>query len=574
MSVAKLKSDFTWEVFEFFSEPRLFVFLEEEDEYVIFAPNVSSPINFGLEIFKFNKSENSLNLVHKYFNNNFNFSTPANFEMYPNDVTFSNGEYILSNYFKTILKSSDLLNWDIIINGSYKLLGNTKFYNDRYIYSKKQRKSNLLKSTDGGITFQKTWDLILDTIENKEYIPSISDYVLKDENKGLVLFEISSRNLDGSSETNYKRFLIFENDKVNRLDYFIPYIYPSIHDIYIENFYSDDYLVYSSHLIKKTEKDENNQYKDSIVKNVFYRLNENELDTLGSINDSIQSFKILYNNGIVWFWGKTNIPDENNKRYTKFYYSLDSCKTFNLSEFNVIGPPSISGISDPVNLLIDKNGNYYVITNEFIDVYDKDFNNIKNIPTQCNMFNIRNNPSNYIEDAIFTGVKFKNGEVGNIEKQFYCYINENNEIIEIREFENDLGFYLANDSESYYKIQNAGYILISKPIEPERLEYYSSVQKTEKRNYLWTEPPYPQPTNNIVKIDTYWDSALPFTEEHIEIYNLTGIKIKTENTLSIQKESVYNGKIIWDASTQQPGIYILKINHGTETRVRKIMVVE
>ena len=101
-----------------------------------------------------------------------------------------------------------------------------------------------------------------------------------------------------------------------------------------------------------------------------------------------------------------------------------------------------------------------------------------------------------------------------------------------------------------------------------------STEKTEKRNYLYTFPPYPQPTNNIVKIETYWDSTLPFTEKDIEVYDLTGVKIKTANTLSIQKESNYNGKIIWDASTQQPGIYILKINHGTETRVRKIMVVE
>ncbi len=103
---------------------------------------------------------------------------------------------------------------------------------------------------------------------------------------------------------------------------------------------------------------------------------------------------------------------------------------------------------------------------------------------------------------------------------------------------------------------------------------YSSVEKTENRDYLWTYPPYPQPTNNIVKIDTYWDSGLPFTEEDIEVYDLTGVKIKTENTLSIQKESAYNGKIIWDVSSHQPGIYIMKITHGTETRVRRIMVVE
>jgi photosystem II stability/assembly factor-like uncharacterized protein len=108
----------------------------------------------------------------------------------------------------------------------------------------------------------------------------------------------------------------------------------------------------------------------------------------------------------------------------------------------------------------------------------------------------------------------------------------------------------------------------------EELGITLSVQKTETRNYLWTNPPYPQPTNSIVKVETYWDSGLPFSEKDIEIYDLTGIKINIENTLSIQKESIYKGHIIWDASSYKTGIYIMKITHGTETRVRKIMVVE
>ncbi len=108
----------------------------------------------------------------------------------------------------------------------------------------------------------------------------------------------------------------------------------------------------------------------------------------------------------------------------------------------------------------------------------------------------------------------------------------------------------------------------------EELGIVLSVQKTETRNYLWINPPYPQPTNSIVKVETYWDSGLPFSEKDIEIYDITGIKINTENTLSIQKERIYKGHIIWDASSNKTGIYIMKITHGTETRVRKIMVVE
>ena len=163
----------------------------------------------------------------------------------------------------------------------------------------------------------------------------------------------------------------------------------------------------------------------------------------------------------------------------------------------------------------------------------------------------------------------------------------NNNKIEIKKHFENINFgshsvrripiiFLENDeSNLYYKSANdrAGFN-VYRPIEPERLAYYSSIEKTETRNYLWINPPYPQPTNGIVKVETYWDSALPFTEKDIEIYDITGIKINTENTLSIQKENAYKGQIIWDASNYKTGIYIMKITHGTETRVRKIMVVD
>ncbi len=103
---------------------------------------------------------------------------------------------------------------------------------------------------------------------------------------------------------------------------------------------------------------------------------------------------------------------------------------------------------------------------------------------------------------------------------------------------------------------------------------YTSVESTESRNYLWTNAPYPQPSNNQVKVEVYWDSGLPFTSDDVEIYDLTGIKINTEGQINIIKESTWKGNIIWDASNQNPGIYIMKITHGTETRTRKILITE
>ena len=106
------------------------------------------------------------------------------------------------------------------------------------------------------------------------------------------------------------------------------------------------------------------------------------------------------------------------------------------------------------------------------------------------------------------------------------------------------------------------------------LGIYLSVERTEDRNYLWTNPPYPQPSNNQVKVEVYWDSGLSFTSDDVEIYDLTGVKININGQINVKKENNWKGNIIWDASNQNPGIYIMKITHGTETRTRKILITE
>lgn len=99
----------------------------------------------------------------------------------------------------------------------------------------------------------------------------------------------------------------------------------------------------------------------------------------------------------------------------------------------------------------------------------------------------------------------------------------------------------------------------------------SSVESIESRNYLYVYPPFPHPTNKEIKINLYWDNYINFNLDNIEIYNLNGFKIDTQNTIFIEKESLYNGQIIWDLSKYQPGIYLIKINYGTENRVVKVI---
>ncbi len=125
-----------------------------------------------------------------------------------------------------------------------------------------------------------------------------------------------------------------------------------------------------------------------------------------------------------------------------------------------------------------------------------------------------------------------------------------------------------NYSTYYTSIAN-----IYVPMEKDRIEYYSSVENKVERNYLYVHPPFPQPSNRQVKIKVFWDIKQPFTIDDISIYSLNGKKINTYNQLRIEKVSVNSAYIIWGNESQEPGIYIVKIEHGTETRFEKILII-
>ena len=100
------------------------------------------------------------------------------------------------------------------------------------------------------------------------------------------------------------------------------------------------------------------------------------------------------------------------------------------------------------------------------------------------------------------------------------------------------------------------------------------IASVENRNILYHYPPFPQPSATEVNIKSFWDSGvIDFTADDIEIYNINGEKINTKDKIKIRKEAQNIGTIIWDNSGVEPGIYIMRTKHGTETLITKIMVV-
>ncbi len=573
-SIAKLNSEFEWEVFNIFEEDRQFSIYPEADDIKIFTHDRDSTRMPFYQFLNYSIPNQEISTISENRSHYLN-TTNRLLEFQILDIEKVDENYWFTSHLKTIFKVSPQnvstdYNWEILsysrnwgdlphpsnsINKFYLGEG----YNPYFISTKNKGNTfNLIPSpyfVDSTTHFDKTYTII----------PFIWYVFEIDSLNGLVVFRNLGRyDYNYNSNGGFTRTLGKTKNGFKTIEILdlklgeITVLGKQNNEVYFTKNYAFDQHgtpkgYYSTHL-----------YKINMI--------DYKVDTIFVFEDSLKTVNLYFDVDKIWAVGANDFTYKN----IKLYLSEDNGNTFELKQtFNFNSKLRTHYYTDAHVIRNKSNELLLINSHQIIKInennYSYEFNDFeKHIRIMNYDFSKK-----YIEELIFSFVDILDSTWSNNSYFGDVRFNENKITINTLSslgFSSLIPFFFEDGSILMLGID--GFNKFYFPIEPERLEYYSSVQKTEKSNYLWTEPPYPQPTNNIVKIDTYWDSALPFTEEHIEIYNLTGIKINTANTLSIQKESNYNGKIIWDASTQQPGIYILKINHGTETRVRKIMVVE
>jgi len=94
---------------------------------------------------------------------------------------------------------------------------------------------------------------------------------------------------------------------------------------------------------------------------------------------------------------------------------------------------------------------------------------------------------------------------------------------------------------------------------------------TEKRNYLYSMPPYPIPATNRVRVEIFWDTGLDINNAEIKIYNIYGEEISSKNSVQIIPERNWYGKLIWHCEGNEPGVYIITIAYGSEKKAIKVI---
>ncbi len=89
---------------------------------------------------------------------------------------------------------------------------------------------------------------------------------------------------------------------------------------------------------------------------------------------------------------------------------------------------------------------------------------------------------------------------------------------------------------------------------------------------MYNYPPYPQPANNHVSTEIYWDSRYDMQNAAITVHDYTGKTISKPGEISVNKMNVYHGEIIWDCSSVSSGVYFINIRLGGTTRTVPVVV--
>ena len=572
-SVTIMNDDFELEKYQIFDTPRVFsIYPNDVDSMTIFSTinNMNQMPFYQQSTFNFKTNENviisefkSMNLLHKS-------NDLLEFQIL--DIEKTGDDFLFSSYFKTIFKIKENKKWNIISYSQRESFTTNINSLDEYQVTVFNR-SYLLSTYDRGNTFKlsssptytrkmfERTDTISPVIFSSYYLNPNRSFIFFN-NQGIINFNSITSNYNFVGITNDN----FNTIELLNIDFEGPFQSINTKFRFLGEHNGDLYMQRSFESIGK----------DKIFHTYLYKLNTEslKLDTVYIFKDSLESINVYFDNNKIWVSGCNAISNNN----IKLYLSNDNGKTFELKQnFELVKKHSIliPGYSYPIR---NMNNDLIVYSdNQIMKINENDFSyttttfNLTLSP--ISYFNISGNKFEeniYSINKVLEGVSLDTVYISKISIQNNGLVFENLYKYNIKETNSFIPRFVSNSKDIIFtKGKNTQYYF---PIEPERLAYYTSVETTENRNYLWTNPPYPQPSNNQVKVEVYWDSDLPFTSDDVEIYDLTGIKRNTNGQISVIKENNWKGNIIWDASSQIPGIYIMKITHGTETRTRKIII--
>ena len=76
----------------------------------------------------------------------------------------------------------------------------------------------------------------------------------------------------------------------------------------------------------------------------------------------------------------------------------------------------------------------------------------------------------------------------------------------------------------------------------------------------------------IKEMDHKINENLIFIYSEIAVYDITGNKVSGKENLTLEKLNEWSGNIKWNCVGQPKGTYLIKIQHGNNTKTLKVVV--
>ncbi len=570
--IAKLKSDLTWELYDLSSLNRRFKFVPNDNHFAIFSAKRNIRSELGLETYIFDRTTRDLKFINKFRNELLNSNDQIyNQEYEPFDVEYSDGLYFSSNYYKTILTTKNLIEWDININCNimYSDIGNV-FDQNNMLFSKIGN-AEFIKSTDGGRTFKIQQEIPYDTLDNKELVPKMDNFYFKNHNNGLLKLHYNGYFDNGSESLFSKNYIEVINGNYNDLEIDFPNIIESgyiKHERILTNI-EGKYLIEIGNKINKKVANQDGTYSDSLFLYRYYSYNDNKLDTLFFLKRPIIFQNKLSTVNKIYFTGNIDYNDSVNTGKTILYSMNDF---FNNIKIEHIFDETIqyNGIyKDNLNDLI-------VINGSSIHLYDIEYNLDRVIETELEHIEVYGEYKGINNTYFSSGKPYNdtiNGVVFKRFKPFLFYFDESYEIIEVELDWNFIYFKnsVFNNEFSYYFENRGLFQVLNIPIEEDKKAYYLSVEKPRPPSF-WTYPPFPNPANDRIKMKFYSGMMHNIDNLKVELVEISSGRVYNIKDYNISITDDYFGEIEIKLGQFNRGAYLINYKLGEANKSEPLII--
>ena len=99
----------------------------------------------------------------------------------------------------------------------------------------------------------------------------------------------------------------------------------------------------------------------------------------------------------------------------------------------------------------------------------------------------------------------------------------------------------------------------------------TSVENIEEITYIYTMPPYPNPTVSEVTAKFYWDSSIDIDNSEIAVYDITGNRVATL-VHGYQNAGEYNVEFLADKLST--GVYFYRLQAGNWIDTKKMLIIK